>query len=62
MPRAAIGSPMSSPVDIASRAQTVNQTIRSVSRNQMQKRKSGIANVTGWIEAAALVAVHGYAR
>ena len=28
----------------------------------MQKRKSGIAKVTGWIDAPALVAVHGYAR
>ena len=55
-PSAAIGSPMSSPVDIASSAQTANGTSRSVSRNQMQKRKSGIANVTGWIDAAALVA------
>jgi len=59
MPSAAIGSPMSSPVDIASAANTANGTSRSVSRNQMQKSKNGIANVTGWIEAAALVAVHG---
>src|SRR5262245_62954450 len=59
MPSAAIGSPMSSPVDIASAANTANGTSRSVSRNQMQKRKNGMANVTGWIDAAALVAVHG---
>ena len=28
----------------------------------MQNRYRGIANVTGWIAAPALVAVHGYAR
>ena len=61
-PRPAIGSPMSSPVDIASAAKTANGTSLSVSRNQMQKRKNGIANVTGWIAATALVPTHGYAR
>ena len=62
MPRTAIGSPISSPVDIASSAKTANRPSRFVSRNHTQNRKNGIANVTGWIDAAALVAVHGYAR
>ena len=52
IPSPAIGSPISSPVDMASTAHTAKGTSRSVSRNQMQKRKSGIANVTGWIEAS----------
>src|SRR5688572_14839637 len=62
MPSPAIGSPISSPVDIASAAQTANGHSRFESRNQIQKRRSGIANVTGWIDAAAVTASHGYAR
>ncbi len=59
MPSPAIGSPISSPVDIASAAQIANGHSRSESRNQTQKRNSGIANVTGWIDAAAVTAATG---
>ena len=53
------GRPMSSPVDIVRSANTANGTSRSVSRNQTQKSRKVIANVTGWIAPYALVATHG---